>query len=91
MMGVMRSVLLVGSQSQWLRQQAPRYWFVRRTVSRFMPGETLDEALAAARELKNHSIGTVFTHLGENVTDPAEAERVTRHYLEVLSRDTALG
>ena len=90
-MSVMRSVLLAGAQSQWLRQQAPRYWFVRRTVSRFMPGETLDDALAAARELKNQSIGTVFTHLGENVTDPSEAERVTEHYLEVLRRVCALG
>jgi proline dehydrogenase len=56
-----------------------------------MPGETLDDALAAARELKKLSIGTVFTHLGENIGDPAEAERVTRHYLEVLNRVCALG
>lgn len=90
-MSVLRSVLLAGSQSPWLRQQAPRYWFVRRTVSRFMPGETLDDALAAACELKTRSIGTVFTHLGENIADPAEAERVTQHYIEVLNRVCALG
>ena len=90
-MSVMRSVLLAASQNQWLRQRAPRFWFVRRTVSRFMPGETLDDALSAACELKKQWIGTVFTHLGENITDPAEAERVTRHYLEVLSRVSALG
>lgn len=89
-MSVMRSVLLAGSQSPWLRDRMTRYWFVRRTVSRFMPGETLDDALSAACELKKQSIGTVLTHLGENITDQAEADRVTRHYLEVLSQLCAL-
>ena len=85
-MAFLRSFFLVCSQSHWLREQAPRYGFVRRAVSRFMPGETVDDALSAARALRDKSIGTVFTHLGENVSDPAEAERVTLHYLEVLDR-----
>lgn len=55
-----------------------------------MPGETLDDALSAAGELKQQAIGTVLTYLGENITDPAEADRVTKHYLEVLSRIRAL-
>lgn len=56
-----------------------------------MPGETLDDALRAAVELKARSIGTVFTLLGENVTDSSEAERVAQHYLEVQDRASALG
>lgn len=90
-MGLMRSAFLVCSQSQWLRERATRYRFVRRAVSRFMPGETAEDALASARLLKQRSIGTVFTYLGENVTDPAEAERVTDHYLDVLDRIRSLG
>ncbi len=86
----MRSLLLACSQSRWLRERAPRYRFVRRTVSRFMPGEGADDALAAARVLNNNGIGTVFTHLGENITDPAEAGRVTEHYLTLLDRIGAL-
>jgi len=70
----------------WLREHAVKYPFVRRSVSRFMPGETLDAALEAARTLQQKSIGTVFTHLGENVADRAEARRVAEHYLEVLAR-----
>lgn len=80
----MRSVLLAASENRWLREQAPRVWFVRRTVSRFMPGETLEDALAAASRFKQKGMGTVFTYLGENITDPAEAERVTEHYQTVL-------
>ena len=70
-MSVMRSILLAGSQSTWLRNQATRRRFVRRSVERFMPGEELEDALRAARTLENQSIGTVFTKLGENVTERA--------------------
>ncbi len=82
----MRSILLATSQSRWLRERVPRYWFVRRTVSRFMPGEELEDALAAARVLEHQNLGTVFTHLGENITVEAEADQTARHYLEVLDR-----
>jgi len=85
-MGVFRTLLLVGSQNQWLRERAPRYRFVRRTVERFIPGETLEAALEAGRALQEQGIGTVFTYLGENITDAREAEAVAAHYVEVLAR-----
>jgi proline dehydrogenase len=85
-MSLMRSMLLAASQNRWLRHRATHYPFVRRTVSRFMPGETLDDALGAAQILLGKKIGTVFTHLGENIKDRSEAQQVTEHYLEVLER-----
>jgi proline dehydrogenase len=85
-MKLLRSILLAGSQSAWLRRQATRRRFVRRAVSRFMPGETLDEALAAARSLRERGMGAILTHLGENVTERAEADAVVAHYLELLAR-----
>jgi len=85
-MTFVRSLLLAASQNLWLREHAVKYPFVRRSVSRFMPGETLDAALEAARTLQQKNIATVFTHLGENVADRAEARRVAEHYLEVLGR-----
>ncbi len=88
---MMRSFLLACSQNRWLRERAPRYPFVRRAVSRFMPGETLEDALAAARSLSDSSIGTVFTLLGENITEPEEAARVTEHYLAAVRRIRELG
>src|SRR5712671_3982983 len=85
-MSLMRSLLLSASQNRWLRAHATHYSFVRGTVSRFMPGETLDDALGAAEGLRAKKIGTVFTHLGENISDRAEAQQVADHYLEVLDR-----
>jgi len=85
-MALMRRALLAASQSRWLREQAPRYASFRRTTKRFMPGENVEDALAAASELSKGGIATVLTHLGENIADRAEAESVTRHYVDVLER-----
>lgn len=90
-MGLMRSVLLAGSESRWLRAQATRRAFVRRAVSRFMPGETLDDALGTAPALKRDGIGLVLTRLGESVTDLGEADAVAAHYLDALERIRAGG
>jgi proline dehydrogenase len=82
-MDILRSVLLAGSESRWLRERAPRFGFVRKAVSRFMPGETVEAALDATRAL---GVGTVLTQLGENVSDLEQARGVARHYLDVLER-----
>lgn len=93
MPGMMRGALLWAARNNWLRERAARYKFVRRSVMRFMPGEELQDALAAARNLESLRLGTVLTHLGENVSTAAEAESVTRHYLDALRQvhETGLG
>jgi proline dehydrogenase len=85
-MSLVRSALLAASTNGWLRQRATRYGFVRSSVSRFMPGETLEDALRATDTLRHKGIGGVLTHLGENVADKAEARQVTEHYLAVLAQ-----
>jgi proline dehydrogenase len=90
-MSVMRSVLLAASDSRWMRQQAPRMGFVKKAVKRFMPGEHVEDALTAARELKTQGIATILTKLGENISELREGEAVTTHYLDVLTRIQAAG
>lgn len=90
-MSILRQALLAASQNRWLRERATKYAFVRRSVSRFMPGETLHDALGAAEALKEKKIGAVLTHLGENVADHAEARQVAEHYVEVLGQIRANG
>src|SRR5262245_25810806 len=83
-MSIMRSTLLWASQNQRLRETLPKYSFVRKAVSRFMPGEDLSDALKAAEDMRQIGLSSVLTHLGEIVTQPAEAAQVTDDYLNVL-------
>lgn len=79
-----RTVLLMASQSELLRERVPDLPFVRRAVSRFMPGEDIEDALAASEGFRTAGLPTVLTQLGENITNLDEAEEVTRHYIGVL-------
>jgi proline dehydrogenase len=88
---IARKALLALSTNVWLRERATRTAFVRRSVSKFMPGERIEDAMAAAAAQQAGGIGTIFTKLGENLTRVAEAEDVTVHYLDVLDRVKAAG
>lgn len=85
-MGFMRTVFLWGSQNKQLRERLPRFAFVRRAMKRFMPGETVDDALRAAEELKAQGLPTILTQLGENLANENDARQVTEHYLDVLDK-----
>src|SRR5262245_1701154 len=87
----MRDALLAAADNDWLRERAMRQPFVRRAVSRFMPGEGLDDALVAARRLHERRVGTILPHLGENVSSREEIDAVQRHYVDALDRIAAAG
>ena len=84
-----RSVLLRMSKSRWLADRVMTRSFARRAVKKFMPGETLEEALGAAAALAPDRLGSILTKLGENLTSPGEADAVRAHYLDVLDRIAA--
>ena len=87
----MRRVFLWAARNRWLKERLPRMRFMKRAVRRFMPGETLDDALAAAVPLERVGITTMYTRLGENLESLEEAQAVVDHYLEVLDRIKASG
>ncbi len=90
-MGLARNGLLWISGNRKLRLALPKYKFIRRAVSRFMPGELLEDALQAAERLKPQSINTVFTLLGENVTDEREARHRSSTTSRCFARSTSAG
>lgn len=77
----MRSLLLWMARNAWLRRRLPRLWFARRAVRRFMPGEDAESALTVAVAFQIEGLASLFTRLGENLTDIAEADAVADHYL----------
>ncbi|HSW54584.1 MAG TPA: proline dehydrogenase family protein [Ignavibacteriaceae bacterium] len=85
-MGISRNILLWASKNEWLKSRVPKMSFVQKAVKRFMPGEKVEDAIEATRELLRHNIPTTFTHLGENITNLDEAEINSQHYLDLLDR-----
>ncbi|HXK00822.1 MAG TPA: proline dehydrogenase family protein [Verrucomicrobiae bacterium] len=56
----------------------------RRLATRFVAGETLDQAITVARKLKSEGITVTLDHLGESVTNLEEAAAARDVYLAVL-------
>ena len=86
MNGILRKLLLWLARNAWMRERMPRLPFMQRAVRRFMPGEEIDDALGAAVDLQVLGIGTIYTKLGEAITEPTQAQAVVDHYLELLRR-----
>src|SRR5918994_2187313 len=90
-MNLARDAVLWAADHRWLREHLPKYRFVRRSVRRFMPGESLEDAIAAAKRLQERGLPTMFTALGENVTELSAARRVVEDYREAYDRAAAAG
>jgi proline dehydrogenase len=81
----------------WLSERQGVFNFVRRNrlarkfASRFVAGETIESAVAAAGELKARGIASTLDLLGESVTAEAEAVAARNQYLAMLDRMAAAG
>ena len=83
---MIRQLLLKASESTWLRRNASGSRLLRRAARRFLPGEALDDALAACGELAKRNIAGVLTYLGESVSDRTEACAAATQYRQSLER-----
>jgi proline dehydrogenase len=81
---VMSKALLGASRRPGLRRVVVGTPATRHVVDRFVPGESLDDALAAVRALTADGIAVTLDHLGEDVTDRREATRSRDAYLAAL-------
>jgi proline dehydrogenase len=81
----------------WLSEQPSIFGFVRKNrlarklASRFVAGETVDDAIGTLRELNAASLSASLYLLGESVQRAEEAQRACRTYLDVLERIHAAG
>ena len=90
-MGVLRSALLAMSRNRWLGKKLPNSAAGRRAARKFMPGERLQDAIAAGKRLRAEGITVVLTELGEDITDAADAQRAAQGYEAALEALSAAG
>ena len=79
-----KTVLLGASRRPGLRRAVVGTPVTRQVVQRFVAGETLPEALAVVGRLTGEGIAVTLDHLGEGVTDPADARASRDAYLALL-------
>ena len=81
---VVRPAILAAARSDRLRRSAERMPATRNLVHRFVPGETVGDAIAAVGVLRDSGRLVTIDYLGEDVTDVYTAEQTVAAYLQLL-------
>ena len=92
---VARPAILAASRSDGLRRTAERLPVTRDVVHRFVPGETVADALNCVAQLRDSNRMVSIDYLGEDTTEVEDADKTVRAYLELLdalgTREEAAG
>lgn len=81
---VVRSFFLFLSRRKHLRRWMETSPLAKRLASRFVAGESLDQALSVGRKLNSEGITVTLDHLGESVSTLDEAAQARDVYLRTL-------
>ena len=81
---VARPAIMAASRSDRLRRTAERLPVTREVVHRFVPGETVTDAMNSVAELRDSRRFVTIDYLGEDVTDADAADATVAAYLELL-------
>lgn len=83
---MLRSLLLYLSTKRQIGEALDRFDATKRSVRRFVAGESVKEALAAVQRLNDQALLSAITYLGENVATPKEAREAAEVYCLILDR-----
>ena len=83
---ISRSALIWLSRHHELKNFATRFGFFQKLTTRFVAGETIDDAVSHIREINSENSTASFDHLNESVTSEAEAEAEVIEYLDILRK-----
>ena len=81
---MLRSVLLKLSENKKFGTWVTSNGTTRRVARRFVAGETLEEAIVAARRCNDAGLMASLDYLGENVASTLDAQRSRDAYLEIF-------
>jgi proline dehydrogenase len=87
----MRQTLLFLSRRKELEEFLKHNPLARQASRRFVAGETRAEALAVTRELNRQGFKVTLDYLGEEVSDPGQAEAAAEEYAGAIEEAAAAG
>jgi proline dehydrogenase len=86
-----RSFFISLSRAGWARRMVSGWGLAWRAASRFVAGDTVDDAIRVIQALNERGINATLDHLGENTTNPEEAQQSTEEVLHALRAIDAAG
>jgi proline dehydrogenase len=81
---MLRSFLIYLSQADWAQRMVTRWGFAWRTASRFVAGQTMQDALRVVAELNQRGANATLDHLGEHTSTTQEAGQATEDILKII-------
>lgn len=81
---MLRSFLIYLSKAAWAQRMVTGWSFAWRFASRFVSGTTIEDAIAAIRDLNGKGIHVTLDQLGEHTSRPEEASDATAGILNTL-------
>ena len=82
---MLRSFLIYLSKAAWAQKLVTSWGFAWRAASRFVAGETAEDAIRAIRELNAKGINATLDHLGEHTSTAEEANKAADDILSILN------
>ncbi|HWQ05387.1 MAG TPA: proline dehydrogenase family protein [Longilinea sp.] len=81
---MLRAFFIFLSKASWAQNLITRWGVAWRAASRFIAGETGEDAIRAIQQLNAVGILATVDHLGENTSTAAEARQSTDEILQIL-------
>jgi proline dehydrogenase len=81
-----RAFLLFLAKQEGFKNFALKFKFFRNTASRFVAGETLDDAIRAVRQVNQQNISGTLDLLGENTRTREDAQTSCHDIVEIFER-----
>ena len=81
---MLRTIFIYFSKAAWAQQLVTGWGFARRMASRFVAGESMDDAECVVTELNSKGINATLDQLGEHTTTAEEATQSANGIIAIL-------
>jgi len=79
-----RTIFIYFSKASWAQRLVTGWRFAWRAASRFVAGNTIQDAIGAVKELNQKGIDATLDHLGESTSTREEAVKAANDIIELL-------
>jgi len=88
---MLRALFISLSKARWAQRLITQWRFAWKMASRFIAGETVEDAMQTVKQLNAAGMLATLDHLGENTDSRAAAEQSTADILKILAAIHAAG